>query len=112
MADGRLPTDIWVMAHIRRCNGDGIPAVVVRKGDPRGGALLVKINRLEHGCTVLTQMRDLDGNPGWLAAFEGALVPEPDADDYVSRAISRDPDLWVVEIEDREGRNPFEGKIL
>lgn len=110
MTDDRLPTDFWVMAHVRRCNGDGIPAVIVRKGEATSGILLLKLNLLEHGCRVLSQQRDLDGNMGWLAAFDGAPVPETEADAYIARAVSRDPDLWVVEIEDREGRNPFEGK--
>ena len=112
MPDDRLRTDVWVMAHIRQCSVDGIPAVVARKGDDRGGTLLLKINRLEHGCLVLSQMRDLDGNLGWLAAFDGAPVAEPEADDYIARAVARDPDLWVVEIEERTGWHPFEGKEL
>lgn len=107
-----LKTEIWVMAHIRRCSAEGIPATVARKGDLSAGTLMLKINRLEHGCLVLSQMRDMDGALGWLAAFDGDLVPESQADEYVARAVSRDPDLWVVEIEDRDGRHPFPGKIL
>lgn len=112
MADDRLPTDLWVRAHIRRCIVDGIPATVVRKGDITGGAVLLKVNQLEQGCRVLTQTRDLDGRSGWLPALNGALVPEAEADGYIARAIRRDPDLWVIEIEDRQGRHPFDGKIL
>ena len=112
MDDDRLVTDVWVMAHVRRCNNDGVPAMVVRKGNLKSGMLMLKINQIEGGCRVLSQMRDLDGAMGWLPAFKGALVSEPDADAYIERAIDRDPDLWVVEIEDRTGRNPFEGKEL
>ncbi len=112
MADERLPTDVWVMAHVRRCNDNGIPAMVVRKGEARGGTLLLKINRLAEGCRVLSQARDLDGSLGWLVAFKGALVSEAEADDYLARAAARDPDIWIVEIEDRTGHNPFDGNIF
>ena len=112
MYEERLPSDVWIMAQVRRCNDAGIPAMVLRKGEAKGGTLLVKINRFEAGCRVLSQARDLDGRLGWLAAFKDAPVPEAEADAYIARATARDPDLWVVEIEDREGRNPFDGKLL
>jgi len=112
MYEERLPTDLWVQAHLRRCSIDGIPATVARKGEARGGTVLLKLNLLEAGCRVLTQMRDLDGRLGWLPALNGATVPEAEADTYIERAVTRDPDLWVIEIEDRNGRHPFEGKVL
>jgi hypothetical protein len=112
MPDDRLPTDLWVMAHLRRCSSEGIPAMLVRRGAAQGGTVLLKINQIEAGCRVLTQVRDLDGQLGWLPALAGQLVAEADADSYIARAVTRDPDLWVVEIEDRQGRHPFEGKIL
>jgi len=89
---------------------EGTPATVVHKGDAKGGTLLLKLNLLDRGCRVLSQARDIDGTLGWLAAFKGEAVPEAEADEHIARAISRDPDLWVVEIEDRDGRHPFEGK--
>ena len=72
--------------------------------------VLVKINTLDEGCKVLTQVRDLEGKLGWLSALDGKLAPEAEADSYIARQVDRDPDLWVVEIEDREGRNWFEGE--
>ncbi len=112
MDDGRLPTDLWVMSHVRRCNAEAIPATVARKGEAKGGTLLLKLNQLDRGCRVLSQIRDIDGVLGWLAAFDGALVPEAEADAYIARAVQRDPDLWVVEIENSDGWHPFEGKEL
>jgi hypothetical protein len=108
----RLPTEIWVMAHVRRSIVENITMTVVRKGEPKYGTLLLKVNRLDGRCRVLTQARDLDGRLGWLAAFKGAEVPETEADAYIARSVDRDPDLWVIEIEDREGRQVFEGKLL
>ncbi|MCG8357000.1 MAG: DUF1491 family protein [Kiloniellales bacterium] len=110
--EDRLPTDVWVMAHVRRCNAEGVPAVVARKGELKGGTLLLKLNQLDQGCRVLSQTRDIDGVLGWLAAFKGALVPEAEADAYIARAVERDPDLWVVEVEHREGWHPFDGKVF
>lgn len=104
----RLPTEIWIQAHLWRCSRDAIPVYVLRRGDPGGGTLLLKINRLELGWTLLTQIRDLEGRLGWMAALEGAAESEPDAGAYIERAVRRDPDLWVVEVEDRRGRNPFD----
>lgn len=110
--DDRLPTDLWVRAHIRQCITAGIPVTVAHKGDPHGGTVLLKLNRLEAGCRLLSQVRDLEGRLGWMAAGGGDALSEADADQYIARAIDRDPDLWVIEVEDRHGRNPFGGKEL
>ena len=108
----RLRSEIWIMAHVRRCVADGVPVTVVRKGEAERGTLILKLNQLDRDVRVLSQARDIDGRLGWLIAFDGAAVKEAEADAYIARAIKRDPDLWVVEIEDREGRHPFEGRIL
>jgi len=112
MSDGRVPTELWLQAHLRRLSIEGIAAVVVHRGEAMGGSVLLKLNQRDLGCRVLSQARGVDGALGWLAAFEGKAVDEPAADAYITRAIGRDPDLWVVEIDDRDGRHPFEGKLL
>lgn len=112
MSEARLPTELWVRAHVRRCSAAGIPAYITRQGNPGGGTVLLKINRLAEGCRVLTQARDAEGRLGWLAALGGRTVTEAEADAYIQRATGRDPDLWVVEVEDRTGRNPFDGPEL
>ena len=60
----------------------------------------------------MTQIRDMDGNLGWMNALSQERVAESDADAYIRRAVDRDPDIWVIEVEDREGKNPFEGKLI
>ena len=110
--EGRLPTELWLKAHLRRCYAAGIPATVIRRGDPMGGMVLLKINRIEAGCRLLNQTRGLDGQLAWLPALGGKLVPEAEADAYIGRATARDGDLWVVEVETRSGEHPFEGRVL
>ena len=107
-----LTTELWIAAHIRRCTVEGIGATVVRSGDPVGGAVLVKLYMAGQGCRVMTRMTGPDGEPGWMAALGGGLVSEPDADAYIARQVGRDPDLWVLEVDDPKGRHPFEGKML
>ena len=109
MDDGHLPTEVWLKAHLRRCHAAGIPVFVLHRGDPDRGTILVKISRLDGRARMLTQTRDLDGRLGWMATGTGAELTDEEADDYIRRTRRYDPDLWVVEVEDREGRNPFDG---
>ncbi len=101
----RLNAEFWVKAHIRRCYAEDVVAVVVRRGFDKAGTVLIKLNRFEAGCTVLTPSTDLDGGRVWLRGTGPKPVPEADADSYIERQVARDPDLWVIEIEDRDGRH-------
>ena len=112
MVEGRLPTDLWVKAHVKRCSVEGVPVIVARRGDPHSGIVILKLNQLDQGCRVMSQMRDLDGKLGWMGALEGALVSEAEADAYITRQAERDPDLWVIEIEDRLGRHWVDGAVF
>jgi hypothetical protein len=78
--------------------------MVLRKGDARAGAVLVRLVNRRAGTTrLLAEATRGDGERVWmqptLAAEEGAL------DGYVERAARIDPDIWVVEIEDNKGRH-------
>lgn len=99
-----LSTDVWATALIRRAELAGAFAVVVRKGDARAGAVLVKIyNPLTRGAVLYASAVRGEGETVWMQPLAEATESELDA--YIARARSRDPDLWVVEIEDREGRH-------
>ena len=108
MSDNRLPTDLWVSAGLRRASDANVPIAVVRRGERQSGTVILKLNQLDRGCRILTQTRDIDGRLTWFPALDGAAIPEPEADAYVARAIDRDPDIWVIEIEHREGWHPYE----
>lgn len=105
MVEPRLKTDIWVKALIRRCAVEAVFAAVVRHGDNSSGSTLVKVNKLNGSAYVLTPARQMSGEGIWIRGTGPQDVSEADADAYITRSISYDPDLWVVEIEDREGRH-------
>ena len=107
-----LKAKLLVQACLRASDAAGIPATVVRRGYPEAGAVLIKLNRGAEGCTVLTQMRDAQGELVWMRGTGPHPVPEPDADAYIERQAKVDPDLWVIEVEDRAGRHPLGERIV
>jgi hypothetical protein len=99
-----LSTDIWVTALIRRAELAGAFGVVARKGDPRAGAVLVKaLNRTDGSARLYAEATRLDGERVWMQPTPS--TEEPDLDRYIERAIRIDPDVWVVEIDDKQGRH-------
>ena len=97
---------------MRKLDTQAVPYYIVNKGAYAAGTVLLKLCAPGQGCSVLIQQRDLDGNLGWMNALNTEIVEEAKADEYIRRSVARDPDVWVIEIEDKERKNPFEGKII
>jgi len=99
-----LSTDIWVGALIRRAEQGGAFAAVLRKGDARAGAVLIKVLDRRAGIARLyAEATRGDGERVWMQPV--ASEAEADLDAYAERSARIDPDVWVVEIDDREGRH-------
>ena len=99
-----LSTDIWVSALIRRAELSGAFGMVIRKGDARAGAVLVKVlNRPKGAARLYAEATRLDGERVWMQPV--ASEEEPVLDAYIDRTVRVDPDVWVVEVDDREGRH-------
>ncbi len=97
----RLTASFWVSAYLRRLSLANIPAFVVHKGDETAGAVLVKANPLDGNATLLHRVLGPDGTRVWeeLSTGEQASI-----DEKIAKQLSFDPDLWVIEVEDRQGR--------
>ena len=101
-----LSSDIWVYALIRRAELAGAFAMIIRKGDARGGAVLVKtVNRKTGEARLWAQATRADGQSVWMQPKPDAA--EADLDAYIERAARIDPDIWTVEIEDADGKRFF-----
>ena len=98
-----LTSDLWVHALIRRVQLAGSAATIVRKGDATGGAVLVRTYEPRaRDARLYALAQSGDGESVWMQPLADA--PETDLDAYAIRAAKRDPDLWIVEIEDRDGK--------
>jgi hypothetical protein len=107
----RLKSGLWVAAYLRRCQIEGASAVLRRRGAEEAGAIFIKVSRLNG-------LADLYG-PAPQSAFDEARPseraftpalgteprPEADIEAYLAKQIRFDPDLWIVEVEDRSGRH-------
>jgi hypothetical protein len=109
--EARLKSAIWVKALIRRCDLAAIPVAVLARGDDDAGAILLKFNGRDTGCLVLTQARGKDGELLWIRATGPAPIAEADADACIERQRRRDPDLWVMEIENTSAGTVIDERI-
>ncbi len=99
----RLAARVWVDAYLTRLRLAAIPAYVTAKGDATAGAVLVKLATLDGQARAFQRSFDLmTGNRAWVVLAEG---PEPEVDAAIGRQRGFDPDLWVIEVEDRAGRH-------
>ena len=107
----RLKAGIWVAAYVRRCNIEGASAVVRRRGADEAGAVFIKIARLDGPAEVFgpaPQSAFDEARPAdraFTPALKAQPAPEADVEAYLARQIKFDSDIWIVEVEDRAGRN-------
>lgn len=100
----QLKTKLWVDALLRRAEIESAAAYVIRHGDEDAGAVLLKIANLTGLAELFVPVRDKNGDRIW-ARWREEWVPEAEVDAYCRRRAEDDPDIWVIEIEDRKGRN-------
>jgi hypothetical protein len=106
----RLRSKIWVAAYLRRCGAEGISAVLRRRGASDAGAIFVRVDRLDGRSALYgpaPQSLGIDLERGIERAFTRMHDPEwidaPEVERRLARELSFDPDIWIVEVEDREG---------
>ena len=102
----RLTADFWVRAYLTRLRLADIPAFVTSKGDATAGTVLVKLATLDGEARAFQRSFDLiTGQRAWVTL---AVGPEADVDASITRQRGFDPDVWVIEVEDRKGRTLLE----
>ena len=97
----RLTADFWVRAYLARLRLADIPAFVTARGDATAGAVVVKLNTLDGAARAFARSTDATGARVWT---EIAAGPDAEVEAALARQRRFDPDLWVIEVEDRHGR--------
>jgi hypothetical protein len=111
MTTMRLKTALWVAAYVRRCYVEGLAAVVRRRGAEEAGAVFVRVSRLDGTSDLFgpAPQSAFDAAQGAARAFTPSLAtqsaPDAEVETYLARQMKFDPDIWIVEVEDRAGRN-------
>jgi len=108
----RLKAGLWVQSQLRVCDINFIPAMIIRKGDEDSGSVLLKLNRFNDGCAVLTPITTIDGERGWMHGLKEGFTEERACDDYIRRQTARDEDLWVLEIEDMKNQYELDAELV
>ena len=104
----RLRADFWVSAFLRRCAHEGAAAVLRRRGAAEAGAIFVKLDRLDGAAALFgpapQSEADADGSRLFARLHDSLWIDPAEAEEKIARQIRFDPDLWLVEVEDRLGR--------
>ena len=100
----RVKAEFWVKAHLRRVEIAGAQAFIARKGDPDAGSVLIVVNKLDGSSRLLVSATRQADERVWLSVTGAEPVPDSLVKSEIERRVARDPDLWVLEIEDKAGR--------
>jgi hypothetical protein len=108
----RLKSSLWVAAYLRRCQVNGVFAAIRRRGAEEAGAVLVKVALMD-GTAILfapAPQTAYDDSRPVERIFAAVSPPAPEAaiEERLAREIRFDPDVWIVEAEDKQGRHFLE----
>ena len=106
----RLKSSIWVAAYLRRCQTAGVFGAVRRRGAEEAGAVFVKVATMDGSAMLYVPAPQTvydDGRPieRLFMSASKEPQPEPSVEGRLTREIRFDPDAWIIETEDKEGRH-------
>src|SRR5437868_11704925 len=97
----RLKSGIWVAAYIRRCQVEGVQAVLRRRGAEEAGAVFIKVSKLNGTADVYgpaPQSTFDEARPAdraFIRALKTQCAAEADAESFLALQIKLASDLWI-----------------
>ena len=105
----RLKTSLWVQSQIRLCDQMFFPISITRKGDPDSGALILRLNKRNNFCQLFRRIISNQDFLDWMSVGGADMISFEDAAGYLEREITRDRDLWIIEIDDFANKYIIQG---
>ena len=108
-----LKTDLIIQSAIILSSKDGVPIFIRKKGDSDAGTILIKIDLLNGYGKLLRRNLKYSSIKNH-SYVEYSKLHEPETisirkiEEKIAFEMQVDQDLWVVEIEDKRGKNYFE----
>jgi len=103
----RLRSDFWVSAYLRRCGVEGVDAALRKRGAAEAGAIFVKVDHLDGTASLYGPAPQLFVEDSDERLFSPILqgVTPLEVEERMVRELRFDSDLWLVEVDDRQGRH-------
>ncbi|HZW46708.1 MAG TPA: DUF1491 family protein [Microvirga sp.] len=103
----RLRSDFWVSAYLRRCGVEGVDAALRKRGAAEAGAIFVKVDHLDGTASLYGPAPQLFVEDSDERLFSPILqgVTRLEVEERMARELRFDSDLWLVEVDDRQGRH-------
>jgi hypothetical protein len=99
LRDQRLPAHLEVAGILRSVEAAGDFGIVLRKGDPERGSLLLVISSRGRHVACLERVSSLDGGYNWQSAGPSESSSSVEVADFLARRARFDEDLWAVELD-------------
>lgn len=121
----RLHSHIWVSAFIKKVNINGASAVLLRRGESTAGAIYIKVSLLDQTARLYSpaplfmmegqinqKITSQEIDRCWHSEFGNEPQSERDIDQFLKNQAEYDADIWVIEIEDQQGRHFLEDHLI
>ena len=107
-----LKSQLIIDAGIRIAEQNLVNAYLVKRGDSDAGSIFVKIDTLDGNAKLFFRnlSHDLENDRTFVEfvdQYPDNKIKTLDVDKRITKEVMIDRDCWVVEIEDKNGFNPF-----
>lgn len=99
----RLPARIEVSALLRQVQAEGGFGMIIARGDPDAGALMVVLCDRGADYRAYERMPSLEGGRIWQCAKRHNAESPDEFPDWLKKRAAQDNDLWIVELDIARG---------